>query len=205
MADDDDTPTLRYILKFQIEKVEFKKPTKTLLKSVFFVSSANKKIFGSENDTYIKKAMAKKKFLEGTFEENEEYYVILHQTHIDNLCEESKASTIDDNFTLVKIKSKEDFLYTKEQPKGETTETTEEKSISDVLYTDVTKDNQLSIESSYVAKTNTEIFKVSGEKIQTEQAGGKPKGGRTKRRKYRKKRKSMSKSSRKSRRKTAKK
>lgn len=206
------TSTLRYILKFKInelaEDIEQSLPTLSILEGVYLVSSTNDKFFGENEAAYIKNSKNKKEFFtkDKTFPIDGNYYVILDQAHIDNLCSQSRENKIDENFKLDNIKSQSvDFLYHADDPSSVAVENT-------IIYTGVGSDYPLSIIGSFQViqddgKGNVQKFKVDGEKVidpsKITVTGGNAKGGRTKRRKYRKKRKS--KSSRKSRRKTAKK
>ena len=203
-----DTPVLRYILDFKIEKVaegvvdsqgnNKNIPIESKLEGVYLVSSTNKKIFDETNaESYIKKSTNKENFFkENNLEVGKNYYVILNQTNIKKLCSIGEKSKL----TLQEINNSEtEFLYNIATPDSPAPAT--------IQYTKPNVDNKLSIMGDYKAKVGDDgdIFEVNGESVIIQKEGGNPKGGRTKRRKYRKKRKSKSKSSRKSRRKTAKK
>lgn len=206
-----DTPTLRYILQFKVQKVadgvvdsqgnEKKIPIESKLEGVYLVSSTNKNFFEKNEESYINKSKQKKDFFEeNNLEIDQSYYVILDQTNIKKICSIDKT----DKSKLAKLTLKEikggdtEFLYNITDP---STLAEPDK----IQYSGVGDGHPLEIVGDYQAKKGDQRFEVDGEKVIIPTEGGKPKGGRTKRRKYRKKRKSMSKSSRKSRRKTAKK
>jgi hypothetical protein len=177
--------TLRYILKFKIESNSGGK-IKSILDKVIIVPST---LTGLDNNTmnkdvFIKilKAKQKGELVDST------YYFITNDNFKEKVCafDINTTSDIDGNYS-------ENFTE-----EGDNIVAFPINNMSGVASPTITiiDDTSVNVGSDLYNLDNGAIIKANV-------GGGKPKGGRTKRRKYRKKRKS--KSSRKSRRKTAKK
>ena len=177
--------TLKYVLKFKIVNNKGDK-INSQLEQVNIVPSTeiDESVFNMDKKalkTYLKK------------NSNATNYYFLPQDLKDTIC--SVVGQIDNNASMDSLRIEGNYLMSdKNYDKGKMVKITHGSNGASPIIT-IIDETRVQVDNN--------IFGINTEGAVAQMSGGKPKGGRTKRRKYRKKRKS--KSSRKSRRKTAKK
>lgn len=180
---------LRYILQFKIENIEMENgKMNSILNKVIIVPSTQ--------DIGLDTTMSKERFTKKLKTKNKSdlvnytYYFIPPDDFKDIVCATdiiNNTSNIEGNYS-----------------DGNIDESVENIVVVPIDYSSGKVSPTITILDDTSVNVGGKIYNLEDDGIKP-QLGGKPKGGRTKRRKYRKKRKSKSKSSRKSRRKTAKK